>query len=293
SYVCPEITEEDVLDIRGGRHPVVEKQIGPGKFVSNDLEMKSSRFCLITGPNMAGKSTYLRQNALIILLAHIGSFIPASYGKIGIVDRIFCRVGAMDNLARGESTFLVEMEEAAFILRNCTNRSFVIVDEIGRGTSTQDGMSIAYAIMNRLVELNAKTLFATHYHELTGLNCEGVRLLTLEVDESNGNVVFLKRVKDGVANSSYGIHVARLAGVPSNVVRQAKAFQNRHFADYSMNQTSLFTLDEDITTIKNSEDDSISTNAITIANTIKETDLDSLSPMQALMLLSKFKEKLV
>ncbi|HAN43135.1 MAG TPA: DNA mismatch repair protein MutS, partial [Sphaerochaeta sp.] len=173
NYTCPEVTEEDVLEIKDGRHPVVEKQLGPGQFVANGLDM-STRFCLITGPNMAGKSTYLRQNALIILLAHIGSFVPASSAKIGIVDKIFCRVGTMDNLARGESTFLVEMQEAAFILRNCSRRSFVIVDEIGRGTSTQDGMSIAYAIMRNLIAKEAKTLFATHYHELTMLDTSGI-----------------------------------------------------------------------------------------------------------------------
>ena len=187
SYVCPEMTGDDVLDIRGGRHPVVEKQLGPGGFIANDLDM-SVRFALITGPNMAGKSTYLRQNALIILLAHVGSYVPASSARIGIVDKIFCRVGASDNLARGESTFLVEMQEAAFILRNCTRRSFVIVDEVGRGTSTQDGMSIAYAMMKSLIEKGAKTLFATHYHELTMLDTSGIRLLTLDVREEKGSV---------------------------------------------------------------------------------------------------------
>lgn len=151
AFVCPTVTEEDVLEITDGRHPVVEKQLGPGKFVANSLDMHT-RFCLITGPNMAGKSTFLRQNALIILLAHIGSFVPATSAKIGLVDKVFCRVGAMDNLARGESTFLLEMQEAAFILRTCTFRSFVIVDEIGRGTSTQDGMSIAYAVMKDLMK---------------------------------------------------------------------------------------------------------------------------------------------
>jgi DNA mismatch repair protein MutS len=285
NYVCPEITDDDVLEIRDGRHPVVERQMGPGKFVANGLDM-STRFCLITGPNMAGKSTYLRQNALMILLAHTGSFVPASYARIGLVDKIFCRVGATDNLARGESTFLVEMQEAAFILRSCTSRSFVIVDEIGRGTSTQDGMSIAYAIMRSLIEKGAKTLFATHYHELTMLDTSGIRLLTLDVREDKGSVTFLRKVKDGVANSSYGIHVAKMAGVPASVVRDARAFQNRHFADYTMSQGSLFTSDAPVVC-----DDE--TNAVDseLVRKLRDLNLDECTPMQALILLSKLKEE--
>ncbi len=285
SYVCPEVVEDDVLEIRDGRHPVVERQLGPGKFVANGLDM-SVRFCLITGPNMAGKSTYLRQNALIILLAHIGSFVPASYAKIGLVDKIFCRVGAMDNLARGESTFLVEMQEAAFILRSCTARSFVIVDEIGRGTSTQDGMSIAYAIMKSLIEKGAKTLFATHYHELTMLDTSGIRLLTLDVLEDKGSVTFLRKVKDGVANSSYGIHVAKMAGVPASVVRDARSFQNRHFADYTMSQGSLFTTDAPV-----DYDSTVQAADSEIVRQLKDLNLDECTPMQALIHLSKLKEE--
>lgn len=286
SFVCPVMTKADVLEIKAGRHPVVERQLGPGKFVSNDLDM-STRFCLITGPNMAGKSTFLRQNALIILLAHIGSFVPATHARIGLVDRIFCRVGAMDNLARGESTFLLEMQEAAFILRSCTERSFVIVDEIGRGTSTQDGMSIAYAVMKDLMKKGPKTLFATHYHELTMIDTSGIRLLTLEVDGRSGDVVFLRKVKDGVANSSYGIHVAKMAGVPANVIKDARNFQNRHFADYSMNQNSLFTSNEHV-------DDDVSSSgqwAVGIAREMEEVDLDRCTPMQAMIILSGLKEK--
>ena len=285
NYVCPDITDDDILEIRDGRHPVVERQMGPGKFVSNGLDM-STRFCLITGPNMAGKSTYLRQNALIILLAHTGSFVPASYARIGLVDKIFCRVGASDNLARGESTFLVEMQEAAFILRSCTSRSFVIVDEIGRGTSTQDGMSIAYAIMRSLIEKGAKTLFATHYHELTMLDTSGIRLLTLDVKEDKGSVTFLRKVKDGVANSSYGIHVARMAGVPAAVVRDARAFQNRHFADYTMSQGSLFTSDAPV-----GPEADINPADSEIVSRLREINLDECTPMQALILLSKLKEE--
>ena len=282
SYVCPEMTQDDVLEIRDGRHPVVEKQLPPGGFVANGLDM-SVRFALITGPNMAGKSTYLRQNALIILLAHAGSFVPASSARIGIVDKIFCRVGATDNLARGESTFLVEMQEAAFILRNCTRQSFVIVDEVGRGTSTQDGMSIAYAMMKSLIEKGAKTLFATHYHELTMLDTSGIRLLTLDVVEDKGSVTFLRKVKEGVANSSYGIHVAKMAGVPATVIRDAKSFQTRHFADYTMNQGSLFTSNVDYQEPSEREDSAL-------VSELKGINLDECTPMQALILLSKLKE---
>ena len=282
SYVCPEMTQDDVLEIRDGRHPVVEKQLPPGGFVANGLDM-SVRFALITGPNMAGKSTYLRQNALIILLAHVGSFVPASSARIGIVDKIFCRVGATDNLARGESTFLVEMQEAAFILRNCTRQSFVIVDEVGRGTSTQDGMSIAYAMMKSLIEKGSKTLFATHYHELTMLDTSGIRLLTLDVMEEKGSVTFLRKVKEGVANSSYGIHVAKMAGVPASVIKDARSFQTRHFADYTMNQGSLFTAE-----IGYDEEPVASESAL--ANALKGINLDECTPMQALIHLSKLKE---
>lgn len=282
SYVCPEMTQDDVLEIHDGRHPVVEKQLPPGGFVANGLDM-STRFALITGPNMAGKSTYLRQNALIILLAHAGSFVPASSARIGIVDKIFCRVGATDNLARGESTFLVEMQEAAYILRNCTARSFVIVDEVGRGTSTQDGMSIAYAMMKSLIEKGSKTLFATHYHELTMLDTTGIRLLTLDVLEEKGSVTFLRKVKDGVANSSYGIHVAKMAGVPASVIRDAKNFQSRHFADYTMNQGSLFTSNVDYQEPSEREDSAL-------VSELKGINLDECTPMQALIHLSKLKE---
>jgi len=236
NYVRPEFVDEDVLEIEQGRHPVVERQLQPGGFVCNGISLAGpgTRFCLITGPNMAGKSTYLRQNALIVLLAQAGSYVPAAKARIGLVDKLFCRVGASDNLARGESTFLVEMQEAAYILRTATSHSLVIMDEIGRGTSTQDGMSIAYAVMRKLIALDAKTLFATHYHELTMLDTTGIQLLTLDVAEHRNNIVFLRKIRKGVANSSYGLHVARLAGVPADVVKEASAFQRQHFADYSL-----------------------------------------------------------
>jgi DNA mismatch repair protein MutS len=248
-YTKPELTETDLLHIEEGRHPVVEQFLPKGEFVANDLSMglENERFCLITGPNMAGKSTYLRQNALIVLMAQIGSYVPATTARIGLIDKLFCRVGASDNLARGESTFLIEMQEAAFILRTATSRSLAIMDEIGRGTSTQDGMSIAYAVMRTMVEMKVKTLFATHYHELTMLDTTGMQLLTPSVAETRRNIVFLRKIQPGVANSSYGLHVAKMAGIPSHVVRQAADFQRQHFADYALKgnspQLDLFTGD--------------------------------------------------
>ncbi len=276
SFVCPEINLVDELEIKDGRHPVVEKQIGIGEFTANNLDM-STRFCLITGPNMAGKSTYLRQNAIIILLAHIGSYVPASYARIPLVDRIFCRVGAMDNLARGESTFLVEMQETAFILRNSTQKSFVIVDEIGRGTGTSDGISIAYAVMRALVDRNCMTLFATHFHELTSCDLTGIRLLTLEVSDENGTIIFLRKVKDGAVNTSYALHVAKLAGIPNNVIREARKFQNNHFDDYSISQPNLFASQNDY---------SMSEEVLSFVEELSEIDVNKLTPIDSLNILS-------
>lgn len=222
---CPPQIDEngDKFFVEAGRHPVVEKHMARGNFVPNDFDCSKKNFSLITGPNMAGKSTFLRQNALIAVLAQMGSFVPAKSANLCIVDKIFCRVGASDNLARGESTFLVEMTETANILRSATPKSLVIMDEVGRGTSTEDGRAIAWAVCEYLLNvLKAKTLFATHYHELTKLQHDNLQLLYLEVMENEGEVVFLKRIKEGVAMSSYGIHVAKLAGVPDAVIARAK-----------------------------------------------------------------------
>ena len=222
-WVCPEIDDSDSFKIEQGRHPVVEFHLPEGSFVPNDISLDEKPFALITGPNMAGKSTYLRQNALIAVLAQIGAFVPAEKAHIGVVDKIFCRVGASDNLARGESTFLVEMTETANILRSATSKSLVIMDEVGRGTSTEDGLSIAWAVSEFLLNtVKAKTLFATHYHELTRLTHESLQLLCLEVLETSGEVVFLKRIKQGASENSYGLHVARLAGIPQKVIDRAK-----------------------------------------------------------------------
>ncbi|MFZ2961227.1 MAG: DNA mismatch repair protein MutS [Candidatus Ozemobacteraceae bacterium] len=227
-YTRPNIVEEPVLHIRGGRHPVVEVFLGPGRFMPNELEQGPGKIqAIITGPNMAGKSTYLRQNALIILLAQIGSYVPAAEATIGVVDRIFTRVGASDNLIRGQSTFMVEMMETSAILKNATNRSFLVLDEIGRGTSTFDGLALAWAILENIHDkVGARTLFATHYHELTDLPEVHAGLYNLNVgvahDEATGDMVFLHKIQEGPASKSYGIEVARLAGVPDGVIERAR-----------------------------------------------------------------------
>jgi DNA mismatch repair protein MutS len=228
-YVRPELDESRDLVIRGGRHPIVEAALQPGEFVPNDLTLgEDGRILVVTGPNMAGKSTCLRQAALIALLAQIGSFVPADSARLGLVDRIFTRIGARDDLAGRSSTFMVEMTEAANILRNATPRSLVILDEVGRGTSTYDGLALARAILERLHSapgLDCRTLFATHYHELAGLERElpGIRSVRMEVLERGREVVFLHRLVPGAADRSYGIHVARLAGVPAEVTARAEA----------------------------------------------------------------------
>jgi DNA mismatch repair protein MutS len=224
-YVRPVMTDGVELSIREGRHPVVEAHLPGGAFVPNSLECSGDGrfFIILTGPNMAGKSTFLRQVALIIVMAQIGSFVPAASARIGIADRVFCRVGATDNLARGESTFLVEMNETAHILRSATARSLVIMDEIGRGTSTRDGLAIAWAVsIYILSKIGARTLFATHFHELTGLAHDKVANLSMEVLDRGGEIVFLKRVREGPSSNSYGIHVARLAGLPAETLAFAE-----------------------------------------------------------------------
>ena len=228
-YVKPSINEKGVIQIKAGRHPVVEKMMRDDLFVSNDtyLDNGKNRISIITGPNMAGKSTYMRQTALIVLMAQIGSFVPASQANIGICDRIFTRVGASDDLASGQSTFMVEMTEVANILRNATRNSLLILDEIGRGTSTFDGLSIAWAVVEHISNtrlLGAKTLFATHYHELTELEglMSGVNNYCIAVKEQGDDIVFLRKIVKGGADKSYGIQVAKLAGVPDTVINRAK-----------------------------------------------------------------------
>ena len=230
-WVRPTITDDGAFDIVGGRHPVIESVLRArgDNFVKNDCNLNVRPIALLTGPNMAGKSTYLRQNALIVVLAHLGSFVPASRATIGICDQLFSRVGASDNLAAGQSTFMVEMSETANILRRCTKKSFIIFDEIGRGTATYDGMAIAQAVLEYLDELSPRTLFATHYHELTTLvgdnagRLRNVSCLTIDVREHNNDIVFMHKIVTGVANRSYGIHVAKMAGMPASVVARAES----------------------------------------------------------------------
>jgi DNA mismatch repair protein MutS len=229
NYICPEVDETDEIEIEEGRHPVVEKLLIGEAFVPNDLKInnKGDQILIITGPNMSGKSVYLRQIAIIVLMAQMGAFVPVQKANIGVVDRIFTRVGASDSLATGKSTFLVEMNETANILNNATNRSLILLDEIGRGTSTFDGLSIAWAVTEYLhsnPKVSAKTLFATHYHELTELELilPRVRNYNVAVKEWGNKVVFLHKIVKGGADRSYGIHVAKLAGLPDDVVDRAK-----------------------------------------------------------------------
>ena len=309
NYVRPLINEKGIIDIRNGRHPVVEKMQNDTMFVENDtyLDKGKNRISIITGPNMAGKSTYMRQSALIVLMAQIGSFVPASAANIGICDRIFTRVGASDDLASGQSTFMVEMTEVANILRNATASSLLILDEIGRGTSTFDGLSIAWAVVEHISNpklLGAKTLFATHYHELTELEgtLSGVNNYCIAVKEQGDDIVFLRKIIKGGADKSYGIQVAKLAGIPEQVIDRAKeivaklvdadisakakqialdskpAKKNKNFAtdDVDMAQMSLFD------TVK---DDDVLTE-------LKNLDVQNMTPMDALNTLFKLQNKL-
>ena len=229
SWVCPRMTTDCAFEVIGGRHPVVEYVLRSrgDNFVKNDCNLNVNSIALLTGPNMAGKSTYLRQNAIIVVLAHLGSFVPATSATIGICDQLFSRVGASDNLAAGQSTFMVEMSETANILNRATKQSFIIFDEIGRGTATYDGMAIAQAVLEYLDNLSPRTLFATHYHELTRLVSNGmlshVSCLTIDVREHNEQIVFMHKIISGVANRSYGIHVAKMAGMPASVVSRAES----------------------------------------------------------------------
>ena len=227
-YVKPVVNDGDVIDIRNGRHPAVEQLLGAGMFVSNDtlLDMDSRSMLIITGPNMSGKSTYMRQTAVIVLMAQIGCFVPADSAVIGAVDRIFTRIGASDNLSYGQSTFYIEMSELAGILRNSTHRSLIILDEIGRGTSTFDGLSIAWSTVEYLSDPahRVRTMFATHYHELTELadDHDNIKNLSVAVSEDGSDVIFLHNIVDGPASKSYGIHVARIAGVPEEIRKAAR-----------------------------------------------------------------------
>ena len=311
NYVCPKINEKGVIDIKGGRHPVVEKMIDHDLFIANDtyLDCHKNRVSIITGPNMAGKSTYMRQTALIVLMAQIGSFVPAFSANIGIVDRIFTRVGASDDLASGQSTFMVEMTEVANILRNATADSLIILDEIGRGTSTFDGLSIAWSVVEHVCNpkiLGAKTLFATHYHELTELEgtLDGVNNYCIAVNEKGDDIVFLRKIIKGGADKSYGIQVAKLAGVPDPVIERAKEIlqelidndisvkakeiaeeirakskqkvRQKKYDEVDLEQMSLFD------TVKNED----------IIDELREIDITNLTPMDALNTIYRLQNKI-
>lgn len=308
NYVRPTINTKGVIDIKNGRHPVVEKMINNDMFIANDtyLDNGSKRVSVITGPNMAGKSTYMRQTALIVLMAQIGSFVPAEKAKIGVVDRIFTRVGASDDLASGQSTFMVEMTEVANILRNATAKSLLILDEIGRGTSTFDGLSIAWAVIEHISNtklLGAKTLFATHYHELTELEGKipGVNNYCIAVKERGDDIVFLRKIVKGGADKSYGIQVAKLAGVPDSVLDRAKELVDElvhtditstfkdlaensrktkpkavHYDEVDLEQISLFDTVQDQDIIEE----------------LKNLDITMLTPMDAMNTLYRLQNKL-
>lgn len=308
NYVRPTVNTKGVIDIKNGRHPVVEKMINNDMFIANDtyLDNGSKRVSVITGPNMAGKSTYMRQTALIVLMAQIGSFVPAEKAKIGVVDRIFTRVGASDDLASGQSTFMVEMTEVANILRNATAKSLLILDEIGRGTSTFDGLSIAWAVIEHISNtklLGAKTLFATHYHELTELEgkISGVNNYCIAVKERGDDIVFLRKIVKGGADKSYGIQVAKLAGVPDSVLDRAKELVDElvhtditstfkdlaensrktkpkavHYDEVDLEQISLFDTVQDQDIIEE----------------LKNLDITMLTPMDAMNTLYRLQNKL-
>ena len=304
-YVRPSINQRGVIDIKDGRHPVVEKMMQGELFVANDtlLDHKKNRVNVITGPNMAGKSTYMRQTALIVLMAQIGSFVPAKSASIGLVDRIFTRVGASDDLASGQSTFMVEMSEVANILRHATKDSLLILDEIGRGTSTYDGLSIAWAVVEYIAGSSlagAKTLFATHYHELTELEgkLSGVNNYCIAVQEKGDNIIFLRKIIKGSADKSYGIQVAKLAGVPEAVIERAKAIaEELERSDIAANTGNIArALEQEEEPVQLSLFDTMGIMPVEVKESpvekeLKEMDLGNMTPIQALNTLYELQQK--
>jgi DNA mismatch repair protein MutS len=295
NYIMPTIDNSNEINIKDGRHPVVERLIPSGSFVPNDtlLNTDEDRINIITGPNMAGKSTFMRQVALIVIMAQIGSFVPASFAKIGVADKIFTRVGASDDLASGQSTFMVEMSEVANILSNATKNSLLILDEIGRGTSTFDGLSIAWAVVEYLSDpekIGARTLFATHYHELTELEdkLEGVKNYCIAVKEKGEDVIFLRKIIRGGADESYGIHVAKLAGVPNTVISRA----NRILKDLKETDFSSKESKEKKKENSSGQFDLFNYKLGEIASELDKINLNELTPIDALNVLSKLKSKL-
>ena len=306
NYCKPKINESGIIDIKNGRHPVVEKMITNDMFIENDtyLDQHKNRISIITGPNMAGKSTYMRQTALIVLMAQIGSFVPAQTANIGIVDRIFTRVGASDDLASGQSTFMVEMNEVANILRNATAKSLLILDEIGRGTSTFDGLSIAWAVVEHISNpklLGAKTLFATHYHELTELEgkLDSVNNYCIAVKEKGDDIVFLRKIVKGGADRSYGIQVAKLAGLPDSVIERAKEIAEQLLANDITDTVKSISVD---TGHKHKKEhlDEVDMTQISLFDTVKDDDIidelrsidiGNMTPLDALNKLYQLQNK--
>ena len=296
NYVMPIVDNSGVIDIKDGRHPVIEKIIGGSEFVPNDtyLDKGENRLSIITGPNMAGKSTYMRQVALITLMAQCGSFVPASYARIGVVDKIFTRVGASDDLSMGQSTFMVEMMEVATILKEATENSLVILDEIGRGTSTYDGLSIAWAVAEYIADkekCGAKTLFATHYHELTQLEdkLEGVKNYSIAVKEKGEDIIFLRKIISGGTDESYGVHVAKLAGVPKVVTTRANEILRSIERKNVLNEKKLEKENKKETA---GQLDMYNYKLAEIAHELDKIDLNQLTPIDALNTLLKMKEKM-
>ena len=296
NYVMPIVDNSGVIDIKDGRHPVVEKTLSSGSFVSNDtyLDLETDRFSIITGPNMAGKSTYMRQVALITIMAQMGCFVPASYARIGVVDKVFTRIGASDDVSMGQSTFMVEMMEVASILKNCTNKSLVILDEIGRGTSTYDGLSIAWAVVEYMAnkeKCGAKTLFATHYHELTELEDkqEGVKNYSIAVKEKGEDIIFLRKIVKGGTDESYGIHVAKLAGVSDAIVKRANEILKSIERKAIINSKAI---EKENKKIAAGQLDMYNYKLAEIAHELDKVDVNDLTPINALNILVKIKEKM-
>ena len=296
NYVKPVVDNDGIIDIKDGRHPVIEKMSQAGEFVPNDtyLDKSANRLAIITGPNMAGKSTYMRQVALITLMAQIGSYVPASQARIGVVDKIFTRVGASDDLSMGQSTFMVEMMEVATILKEATANSLVILDEIGRGTSTYDGLSIAWAVAEHIADKNlcgAKTLFATHYHELTELEekIEGVKNYSIAVKEKGEDIIFLRKIVKGGTDESYGVHVARLAGVPQNVTKKAneilRSLERRNILNNKV-------IEKENKKVVAGQVDMFNFKLAEVASEFDKIDINQLTPIDALNTIVKMKEKL-
>ena len=295
NYVKPVIDNDGIIDIKDGRHPVIEKISQSGEFVPNDtyLDKNDNRLAIITGPNMAGKSTYMRQVALITLMAQIGSYVPASSARIGVVDKIFTRVGASDDLSMGQSTFMVEMMEVATILKEATSNSLVILDEIGRGTSTYDGLSIAWAVAEHIADKSlcgAKTLFATHYHELTELEekIDGVKNYSIAVKEKGEDIIFLRKIVNGGTDESYGVHVARLAGVPQNVTKKANEILRSLERRNILNNKAI---EKESKKVVSGQVDMFNFKLAEVASEFDKIDVNQLTPIDALNTIVKMKEK--